>query len=77
MADHKKGARWIVTISYRGDLGVIDNEFHVEELMDVSRLVEWGPDWNSLIKIEIVLNPKRRSNDNDTVEKSPGPARVA
>ena len=61
--------RWIATVTYRGDLGEIDNEFHIEELSELHDLVELGPDWNCIERIEIVLNPKVRAYD-DTVEES-------
>ena len=61
--------RWIATVIYRGDLGEIDNEFHIEELSELHDLVERGPDWNCIERIEIVLNPKARAYD-DTVEAS-------
>lgn len=65
-SDHK---RWIVTLRYRGDLGVIDNEFHVEELGEIEELVERGPDWNSLIDGRFILNPKCRGYD-ETIEQT-------
>jgi hypothetical protein len=55
--------RWIVTAYYRGDLGVIDIEHHVDELGEIEALIERGPDWNCLDRIEIRLNPKCRSHD--------------
>ena len=61
--------RWIATVIYRGDLGPIDVEHHVEELSELHDLVERGPDWNCIERIEIVLHPKRRAY-NDTVEES-------
>ena len=60
--------RWIVTIVYRGDLGLIDVEHHVEEIADVHDMIERGPDWNCLERVEIKLNPKRA--DNCTYEES-------
>jgi hypothetical protein len=61
--------RWIVRVSYRGNLGVLDNEFHVEEFTELQEIIERGPDWNCIIDIVITLNPKRRAYD-DTVEQA-------
>ena len=61
--------RWIVRVSYRGNLGVLDNEFHVEEFTELEEIIERGADWNCIIDIVITLNPKRRVYD-DTVEQA-------
>jgi hypothetical protein len=61
--------RWIVTAVYRGDLGLIDIEFHIEELNELHDLIERGPDWNCIERISIALNPNRRAYD-DTIEES-------
>lgn len=53
--------RWIVTVDYLVDVGsVLQEEYHIEELHSLHDLIERGPDWNSIEKIEIVLNPQRR-----------------
>jgi hypothetical protein len=41
----------------------------IEELSELEGIVERGPDWNALDKIEIRLNP-RRQNYDVTVEKA-------
>jgi hypothetical protein len=51
----------IVTIVYHGDQGELDNQFLVEELSEIQGIIERGPDWNTLDRIEIRLNPRRRS----------------
>lgn len=62
-------ARWIATVTYRTDNGPSDVDHHIEELEELHDLIERGPDWNAILKIEIVLNPKRRLY-SDTVEQS-------
>jgi hypothetical protein len=47
--------RWVATIHYRSELGTIPVEHDVEELDEIYDLVEAGPDWNTIEKIEIVL----------------------
>ena len=42
-------------IWYRTDGGSIDVSYAVEELDELSELVERGPDWNTIERIEIVL----------------------
>jgi hypothetical protein len=37
--------RWLVEIDYRTDNGTVTVDHHIEELSDLDRLVEQGPDW--------------------------------
>jgi len=46
--------RWSATVYYRSDMGLIDVDHEIEELEDLHQLVESGPDWNTVQKIEIV-----------------------
>jgi hypothetical protein len=55
--------RWIATVIYRSDHGALDNVFLIEELNELQSIVERGPDWNALDKIEIRLNPRRQNYD--------------
>jgi hypothetical protein len=55
--------RWIATVIYRSDQGELDNVFLIEELSEIQSIVERGPDWNALDKIEIRLNPRRQNYD--------------
>jgi hypothetical protein len=55
--------RWIVTVIYRSDQGELDNVFLIEELSELQSIIERGPDWNALDKIEIRLNPRRQNYD--------------
>ena len=62
--------RWIATMTYNSlNNGPIDVEHHVEEISEIEDLVENGPDWNSLIDIKIILNPKMKS-DYSTIEEA-------
>jgi hypothetical protein len=61
--------RWIATVDYLIDAGVLQEEFRVEELFELHDLIERGPDWNTIEKITIELNP-RRSGGRVTVEEA-------
>lgn len=45
--------RWIATVWYRTDAGLIDVEHELEELADLHDLVERGPDFYAIYRIEI------------------------
>lgn len=62
--------RWQVTIWYRTNGGSLDVQHAVEEIDDVAVLVERGPDWNTIEKIEIEL--ARKSDPNLTLEAAQG-----
>lgn len=47
--------RWSVTLFYRFNLGLVDVTHEVEELEEIQELVERGPDWNALDRVEIRL----------------------
>jgi hypothetical protein len=44
----------------------VDPDF--EELEELQRLIERGPDWNTIVSIVVTLNPERTSYPDDTVE---------
>ena len=46
--------RWSATVLYRTDMGLVDVTHEIEELEDLHQLVESGPDWNTIDKIEII-----------------------
>lgn len=60
--------RWKATLVYRTDNGPVDVEHEFEEIEDLHDLVERGPDWNTLVKITIVL--ARVSTPSLTVEQA-------
>lgn len=48
--------RWKVTILYRAEHGPVDVVYYIDELCELEDLVELGPDWNTIVRIEITLN---------------------
>jgi hypothetical protein len=59
--------RWHAVVGYRTDNGVVDVHHDLEELGEIEKLVERGPDWNTIT--EIVITLAIRSYDV-TVEQS-------
>lgn len=45
--------RWHVVAWYRSAMGLIDVHHHIEEIEDLHDLIERGPSWQALEKIEI------------------------
>ena len=60
--------RWNVTVWYRTDNGSIDVMHAIEELENLHDLIERGPDWNAVERIEIKL--ARKSEPKLTLEAS-------
>lgn len=50
--------RWLATVTYKSECGLVPVEHDIEELDELHNLVERGPDWNAIEKIEIVLARK-------------------
>jgi hypothetical protein len=48
--------RWQATVHYRGeaDVGAIDIVHDLAEISDLHDLIEHGPHWDTIIRIEIV-----------------------
>lgn len=46
--------RWSATIFFRTETGLIDVIHELEELEELQGLVERGPNWDTIEKIEIV-----------------------
>lgn len=61
-------ARWKAVLEYRTEHGIVDIEHGLEELDELQDIVERGPDWNSLVKITIILD--RVTEPELTVEGS-------
>ena len=60
--------RWRATVAYRSaELGEIEVEHFFEEIEELDGLVEAGPDWNAIARIEIVLN---RTSTYSTLEEA-------
>lgn len=52
---HGEPPRWTATAWYRSEVGLVDVEHQIEELDMLHGLIESGPDWNTLDRIEIRL----------------------
>lgn len=46
--------RWQATVHYRTDSGIVDVVHGLEEIGDLQELVEIGPHWDTIERIEIV-----------------------
>jgi len=46
--------RWKAVVDYRSDHGTIDVVHYLEEISDLHQLVESGPHWDTIEKIEII-----------------------
>jgi hypothetical protein len=60
--------RWIAVVTYRAKAGPIEVDHHFEDLKELQRLIERGPDWNTIVSIVVTLNPRRIVYPDDTVE---------
>jgi hypothetical protein len=61
--------RWSATIWYRGEAGSVDVTHDVEELAELQALVEQGPDWNTVDRIEVRLQ-RRSEPESYTLEQA-------
>jgi len=62
-------SRWHATIYYRTEVGIpLNVEHDIEELEELQDIVERGPDWNTIIKIEVWLTIK--THPDMTLEKA-------
>lgn len=48
--------RWKMTAWYRTDAGLIDVDMDIDELIEVDRLIEAGPSFYAIDRIEIRLS---------------------
>ena len=60
--------RWIAVVTYRAEAGPIEVDHHFEELEELERLIERGPDWNTIVSIVVTLNPEHATYPGDTIE---------
>jgi hypothetical protein len=60
--------RWSATLWYRASHGLVPCEVTFEELDELDAIVEHGPDWRTLDRIEVKL--ARNDAPGLTVEKS-------
>jgi hypothetical protein len=68
--DAPEHPRWIATVTYRSERGPIDIDHHFEELDELWDLIERGPNWNALVEIKVILNPRRSTYAGLTVERA-------
>ena len=61
--------RWQAAIYYRTDHGTVDVVHELEELADIHNLVEAGPHWDCVEKIEII-RINHNTSDTLTVEQA-------
>lgn len=61
--------RWKATIHYRTDSGLVDVAHDIEELEDLDELVERGPHFDTIAKIEI-LRVGHLEGSGLTIEKA-------
>jgi hypothetical protein len=48
-----EAARWRTLIYYRSEHGTVTKEYPLEELADLHDLVELGPHWDTIERIEV------------------------
>ncbi|HEX7857360.1 MAG TPA: hypothetical protein VF503_27065 [Sphingobium sp.] len=60
--------RWVATVNYRTDSGIIDVVHDLEELEELQDLVEAGPHWDTIDHIHIIRSD--RSFEAITVEQA-------
>lgn len=63
-------SRWIATIYYRTDGGILDVTHAIEELEDLHDIVEAGPNFYAIARIEIVLADPSFPKPGLTVEEA-------
>lgn len=68
MSDFKP--RWTATIYYRHDAGLVDVVHYIEEIEDLHELVEAGPNFYAIERIEIVLTDPSFPQPGLTVEQA-------
>ena len=64
-------ARWKATIYYRSEAaGLVDVEHGIEEIADLHDIVERGPNWHTIERIEIVLDRYVEAVADLTIEQA-------
>ena len=71
MNDQSTIIRWKAIIYYRSKTGTVDVEHRLEELSDLQELVELGPHWDTIAKIEVF-----RVNHTDAADLTVEDAKV-
>lgn len=57
-ASETRIVRWIATVFYRFNSGIVDVQHDLEEIEDLQDLVEKGPHWDTIDHIHIVRSDK-------------------
>lgn len=57
-ASETRIVRWIATVHYRTDTGIVDVQHDLEEIADLHDLIENGPHWDTIDHIHIVRSDK-------------------
>lgn len=64
----RRPVRWVATCFYRSAEGVIDVDHGFDEIEDLQQIIERGPDWRTLDRIEIRL--RQNSSPGLTIEQA-------
>jgi hypothetical protein len=64
----RRYSRWIAAATYRSDRGLVVVDYYVEEIEELHDLIEYGPNWLSLVELKVVLNPDRTTRPDITME---------
>jgi hypothetical protein len=65
-----KLTRWLATVIYRTEGGPVDVQHDIEELDEIAMLVEAGPHWDAIDRIEIVRQGAQEGSGALTVEQA-------
>lgn len=58
MSENLTPLRWIATVTYRTDSGPTEVNHAFQELDELADIIEAGPNWFAIVKIEIRLQDK-------------------
>jgi hypothetical protein len=58
MTENLKPIRWLATVTYRTDSGPTEVDHAFQELGELADIIEAGPNWFAIVKIEILLQDK-------------------
>lgn len=64
-----ENARWRAVVHYRSDNGTVDVEHFLAELEDLQLIVERGPHWDTVERIEI-FRVNHNTSQSLTVEEA-------
>lgn len=63
MSDDGRLIRWHAVVHYRTENGTSEVEHDVEELAELHDLIELGPHWDTIARIEVLrVNPNVRAS---------------